>query len=820
MILGQTASRVEPIPVPLQGVDYEGIVTAGTAYLTIHQTYVNSFDENLEARYLFPAPASGAIAGFRFRIGSSMCSAELKPREIAVDKYEEAVVQGMGAGLLEQERDDLFTASLGNIPPGESAEIWVQVVLGLEVWPERLRLKIPTYVFPRYVPIEPHRVPDASRIVPDYVEDPGYRASLNLRVDLGYAVEVSSPSHRIGWQIEDNGTRGTVQFLEGPTRLNQDIVLLLVPQKREVESGSRLQIRLGTRTLDDGSRPAAFTLLPDLPERASHLGPQRVRVLFLLDRSGSMTGSSLRSAKELLSALLQELRAGDEFELLAFQSDSEVLFGRLTPFTPASRKAARSYLETINAYGGTELGAALKLAACTYQEVDRLVLLTDAQVGHEAEILRGWSWSNAEKVPPQIFAIGVGANVASGLLERLARETSGWVGELHPNDSVSDLVAEIAWRLVSPTLRIRELQFHGCEVTDFAVSSWALRPGEPWCLWGKVRTSTEASNPKLEIKGRWEDGEEILSVPLDLGSAVEGDETRFLWGHARIRELESLRDSALHEQRRITYSRRIQAVSLESGVLSSETAFVGVLPDPGNRSFQRSMRSLRIPYELLAPAAVRPAFSGSVLRSAVPSSFLTKVSGPARVSVSAVESRATASFHGGFDWPEIYQEGSIESDLVEALGRAWNLGRIRIEELVPDGSMAWLLVQVKAAGCCNLQTIGLALILLALTSGIERGLLQLDSSELKRLERITRAVEARLAQLGPKQYTLDPRGDNDQPLPGLTEGEADLVGQWVGRLAFQGTGEPFEAGLSSRQQDLAGKIRTALAPFLDLLPAS
>lgn len=811
MILGQTASRVEPIPVPLQNVDYEGIVTAGTAYLTIHQMYVNSFQENLEARYLFPAPASGAIAGFRFRIGSSMRSAELKPRQEAVAQYEEAVVEGHAAGLLEQERADLFTASLGNIPPGETAEIWVQVVLGLEIWSERLRLKIPTYVFPRYVPKDPLRVPDASRIVTDYVEDPGYRASLNLRIDLGYAVEVSSPSHPIGWRSEDDGTRGNVQFLDGPTPLDQDIVLLFVPQKRELERGSRLQIRVGPRELGDGCRPAALTLLPDLPERESHLGPRRARVLFVLDRSGSMQFRSLAAATQLLSSLLQELRAGDEFELLTFNDEPSTLFGRLTPFSSASHDVARSFLQNLEASGGTELGLALSLAARFFPEVDRMVLLTDAQVGHEAEILRTWSQSNVRKLPPQIFAIGVGANVASGLLEQLARETSGWVGELHPNESPKDLVAQIAWRLVSPALRIRELQFRGCEVSDFAASSWVLRPGEPWSLWGKVRFLSDASDPTIEIRGWWEDGEEILSIPLDFRSAVEGEETLVLWGHARIRELQGLRDCAPSDERRNTYRQRIQAVSLESGVLSSETAFVGVLPRSKQRLFPGSMRSVNVAYRLSCDDHTWK----HTARAGRERSASSNVQGRSR-EVLSLKDVARALLPPP-PWFKTYAQGSPERKLAEEFVRIWNEVGGSFESLASGGSIPSLLGQVEAAQCRHLQAIGLALILMILVTGGEKGMLQLDSNELQRLKQICFRVAAQLDRLRSSDFTPEPRRRRNSPLPGLSAEGAEFLRVLANRLNSQPTQGPRASELSAQWQLLKTRMQEVLEEILESL---
>lgn len=581
-------------------------MASGAAHLVLRQLYRNPLEEPIEARYLFPAPAAGAISRLRFRIGEDWKVAELRERKEAVQIYETALLEGHRAGLLEQERDDLFTMSLGNIPAGGSAEVEVQLVLPFEGDPEKVRIKLPTYVFPRYVPdwsdfspswMPSPQVPDADRIIPPYVKEPGYRAELNLRVEMGFPVAVSSPSHGIAWQPDAEGDGGSVHFLNGTCPLDRDLILLLRPQRAGTAAAPIVQVSCGEALLEDGTVPFAVSLLPELPEREESLQQRHGKVVFVLDRSGSMAGSSIATAKQFLERLLKELRSGDAFELLAFDNTVEATFGQLVPYSPLQERHACSWLRQIKARGGTELGEALCFAVENYPEATAIVLLTDSQVGNEAVILSEWGASLRGR-RLQLFALGVGQNVASGLLDRLTKESGGWLGELHPGEDVDEAVREISCRLFAPALRIRSARMEGVQITDVATSSRLLRTGEPWTLWALARPLPEADAAWLEIVGELDRSETTLRFPIELSTACHAPELLAVWGHARIRELESARSLADRDSRREACRKEIVAVSLRSGVLSSETAFVGVLPSPQPSDYlePRRMRSVSVPH--------------------------------------------------------------------------------------------------------------------------------------------------------------------------------------------------------------------------------
>src|SRR5262249_20710956 len=149
------------------------------------------------------------LVGFAMICHGRRIEGMVKEREEAFRAYDDAVMDGHGAALLEQERSNVFTASVGNLLPGEETVVEVKYVQRLAADEGSLRWMIPTLVAPRYIPGKPagdrtahgwaeptDAVPDADRITPK-IGDVAYGLKLDLVFDLGVDVAVESPSHEL-----------------------------------------------------------------------------------------------------------------------------------------------------------------------------------------------------------------------------------------------------------------------------------------------------------------------------------------------------------------------------------------------------------------------------------------------------------------------------------------------------------------------------------------------------------------------------------------------------------------------------------------------
>ena len=92
-----------------------------TASTTVRQTFRNSFDEAIEATYIFPLPDRAAVTKFQMRVADRTIDGDLKERAEARKEYDQAIEQGHLASIAEEDRSGVFNLRVGNIPSGAEA---------------------------------------------------------------------------------------------------------------------------------------------------------------------------------------------------------------------------------------------------------------------------------------------------------------------------------------------------------------------------------------------------------------------------------------------------------------------------------------------------------------------------------------------------------------------------------------------------------------------------------------------------------------------------------------------------------------------------
>ena len=140
--------------IPLEGVSVEADLKDFSARVVVTQRYRNIEDRAVEAVYTFPLDEQAAVCGFEAVVGGVHYAAQVMPREKAFAEYDDALIEGHGAYLLDEERPDVFVASVGNIPPNGEALLRITYVTELVADGNAVRFTLPTTVAPRYAPAE------------------------------------------------------------------------------------------------------------------------------------------------------------------------------------------------------------------------------------------------------------------------------------------------------------------------------------------------------------------------------------------------------------------------------------------------------------------------------------------------------------------------------------------------------------------------------------------------------------------------------------------------------------------------------------------
>lgn len=572
----------------------QGLIAHGS----VRQTFRNSTTEHLEATYIFPLPDRAAVTRFVMRAGNREVVAELREREEARDLYEEAIEKGHPASILEEERPEVFTIRVGNIPPGEDVEVELALTHPLEVTRHEATFRFPLVVAPRYIPgipldgpqvgngvgVDTDEVPDASRISPPVLL-PGFPNP----VQLSLTVEIDdSELFAEGWKSQVECALHEVEIDDGPTyrillrpgeRLNRDFILR-IPLNDKAVGCSFLAAANGGAT-------GVFSVMLVSPLFDSPTRP--VDVVFVLDRSGSMEGWKMHAARRAVQDVVDSLTEKDRFAILAFDTAIECFSNRwriavpnLVDASQANKSAAIRWLNKIHARGGTELGPALQRAlALLARHSDEtrhplICLITDGQVAGEDAVLRDFSRA-MNKVVPRVIAIGVDSSVNLGILRRLARLTGGLCDYAESPARLDSVVRTAQKCIRPPVLTDIVLKPKGWQIVDGSLEpegGATLYPGQFTVVGGRFVASMPIDSLAVEVEGRLLDGT-VWSTTLQ---ARPGDHASLLalWGRAKVRALEDRYVVSLSDADRAKLEQEIVRVSLDSGVLCRFTALVAV----------------------------------------------------------------------------------------------------------------------------------------------------------------------------------------------------------------------------------------------------
>jgi Ca-activated chloride channel family protein len=571
---------------PLKAMDVKSKITGLTYTLTLTQTFVNTFDTNLEATYIFPLPCRAVVSKFRFKVADRVIDGVLKERKEARTEYNKAIKDGHRAALAEEDRPSVFSMKVGNIMPGEMVQVELELSGQLSYMDGEVEFRFPFVVAPRYIPgrpiygesvgdgvaIDTDQVSDASRISPPVLL-PGFPNPIDLSLEVtidGGALPINklrSSLHAVSKkEIENSGMKVTLYPGE---RLNRDFILRFFVADDNIESNLAV-------FPDEDKIQGTFQLTLVPPANLAKATPRR-DVVFLLDRSGSMSGWKMVCARRALGRMVDTLTERDRFAVLGFDNVIELApgheEGKLCQATDRNRFRTVEWLGRINARGGTEmaqpLAAGTNILKRTEEGVERiLVLVTDGQIGNEDEILRRLG-RDIEKI--RIFTLGIDRAVNQGFLKRLASAGGGYCELVESEDRLDEVMDRTHRRIATPVLTDLSIKMHGATLDPDSISPARVPDvfaGSPVLISGRYMSKDGDISIKVAAK---KDGS-AWSVQA-IGNEISDDALRKLWAREHIRDLEDL---AAGGRGYGDIEKRITEISLRFGVLCRYTAFVAV----------------------------------------------------------------------------------------------------------------------------------------------------------------------------------------------------------------------------------------------------
>lgn len=552
-----------PVPPPsvykVRSVEMNVTVKDQLATVQLAQVFQNISSQPAEAQILFPMPDNAAISQLTLLVEGKELTGKLMKKEEARAIYESIVRQRKDPALLEYLDRGLFQTSVFPVPPNAErrVEIRYQQLLKHENGLTDLLLPIGTHKHTRH-PVE--------------------TMTVAVRVETSEPLKAFySPTHAVDTQRPDD-RHATCRIMLTNVSNPNDFRLLFGTERGAV--GMNV-ISYRPKETEDG-----YFLLLASPDVRPDAKPVPKTVVFVVDRSGSMTGQKFEQARGALKFLLQQLRPEDNFNLVAYDSAVESFRPELQRADEATLKAAASFVDGLYAGGSTNIDGALQAALAQLTDPKRpsyVLFLTDGlpTVGEMNEQRIAAKAKEANKVNARVFNFGVGFDVNSRLLDRLSRDHRGQSVYVRPNENIEASVASLYRKIGSPVLTDIAINFELDAVVPAGSAANITRTyprqltdlfqGEQLVLVGRYKTAGPA---KVTLTGVASDERKTFSFPASL-VAKSHDETfgfvEKLWATRRIGEIIDELDLRGHNQELVD---ELVRLSIQHGIMTPYTSFL------------------------------------------------------------------------------------------------------------------------------------------------------------------------------------------------------------------------------------------------------
>lgn len=563
----KTRDGAAPAAVRL-GTDMAVTITGQTARVKVTQAFRNTGRDWAEATYLYPLPEDGAVDSLKMVIGQRIIIGRINRREAARQIYEQAKAEGRGAGLVEQQRPNLFTNRVANIGPGETVLIEIEYQAPVRRVSGEYSFRLPLVVAPRYTPAAGGAPDDATaRAVSAPVLNPRRQVptnpvSITVHLKPGFApTGVVSPYHPVRI-AEGPGAERTISLAQTTVPADRDFEL----RWRSAETAPT--VGLFRERLRSHDYLMAVIEPPAAGRRRTPPPPREL--IFVIDNSGSMSGDSMVQARESLKLALRSLTPADRFNVIRFDDSLTELFDQPVSATSDQVDLALRFAGQLEAQGGTEMLPALRAALVDDTPSDRrrvrqVVFLTDGSISNEDEML---SALGLDRGRSRVFMVGIGSAPNSFLMSRMAEVGRGAYTHIGDAREVVARMSDLLDRLTRPVVTDLRVYGQGGDVEFTPVDLPDLYEGEPLVVLGRSGDRLGRMTVSGMLDGRpW-------TRRIDLSQAVEGQGIGKLWGKRRITDIEVA--SRLHRMTEEAAAEAIAQLGLDFSIVTRETSLVAV----------------------------------------------------------------------------------------------------------------------------------------------------------------------------------------------------------------------------------------------------
>ncbi|CAI9733737.1 Hypothetical predicted protein [Octopus vulgaris] len=542
-----------------------------TSHVNIEAEYINESQHKTEAKFVFPVEEDSAVYKFEAKIGDVHLVAKSKDKDVAKKEYKQAVDKGQSAILLRETSTsgDIFEYSLGNIPANEKIHLQICLVSELSCEVDgAVKFHMPFVLNPRY---------GLKPADENYQNAPKPKEfSFNASVNWNSQIKDIKSEHPVKVEYQDNKCHATVRMAK---EFNFEKDLLLQVYYEDVEKPQVILEKGDENSKGMFSKDIMMiNVFPELPQVKQSAANDYI---FVIDRSGSMTGEKIEAAKDTLLLFLKSLPLGCSFNAISFNNDFEFLFKEGSrEYSEDSLNEALKFQKNLYASGGTEILSALKSLSVKkpFQNFHRQVfLITDGEVYNTNDVIQ---LVKSQVKNTRYFTIGIGSGASTELVKGIARAGKGQAEFVMTNDNLKAKVMRLLKLSMQPFVSSVCLSAkHGENNKEL---SFISVPERLPCIFSEEKlilylvlheAETSCKNVKLNLCGKI--GESDFS--LDFEASLLGQNNKEMTIHRlcvkrKIQELELNEDLGKGDE----IKSEIIDLGTVANLVSKYTSFVGL----------------------------------------------------------------------------------------------------------------------------------------------------------------------------------------------------------------------------------------------------
>lgn len=535
----------------------------------IKQTFKNDTDRDLAGTYLFPLPDDATFSSFALHIDGKPIEGQILAAAEARQQYETIVRSMVDPGLLEYADYKTVRARIFPIPKHGTKTVELEYTQLIKADGGMFKYRFP-------------------------LKSANSDAVNNTKIAMKLASKsglrtIWSPTHVISTNREGDN-KAKVGFESQGEVAEKDFLLFYTVSDKELAAS------LLTHRLNDENGYFLMALNPPLKAKTV----VNKDIVLVADSSGSMRGEKMNQARAALKYFVESLNDGDRFSLVDFNTDAEAFAPHLLEATAENKKRALSFIDDLEARGGTNISDAIAVASGILNEKPDaarpayLVLMTDGQptvgVTDSAKLIDGVK--SARDI--RLFDFGVGYDVNTQLLNKLAQQHHGTSQYVDPDENLETALSSFHDKIKSPVLSDVQIAYDGIEVKDiYPRDIKDIFAGSQVLLLGRYKNGADV---QVKLTGKENGIARAYSFPMAFAKSEAGHSyLPRMWAMRRIGHLTEVAQ-ANNDNKEVVDE--IVELSKRYGIISAYTSFLAT--DPNENSRFRQAAAQPVPMDNLA----------------------------------------------------------------------------------------------------------------------------------------------------------------------------------------------------------------------------